>query len=149
MDVKEAIIKNVNEVFLSFGLTAQLQSEKEEPDLISAEQVNILAGFTNVAKGTVVLGLNKDLALQIVAAMMRSGPVAVLDEVGKSGLTEILTMIIGNAFGVAKPEIVTTISPPTLVIGNNIFLILNRLKSHKLLFNLNGNPFSIAYCIEQ
>ena len=148
MDLKEIIIQTVNEVFPTFALNPQFQTQKEEPYLTSTEQVNILMGFSNHIKGTLVLALNKSLALHIASAMMKKELTA-FDDVSKSSLAEILNMIVGNTFGKVNPEIITCLSPPTLVTGNNIFLIISRLKSEKLLFQLNEGIFSIAYCIEE
>lgn len=152
MNQKELIIQTVTDTFLSFGLTPQFQSEKEESYLTSTEQVNILMGFANRVKGTIVLGLNKNLALQIASMMTGGKEITVLDEVGKSCLCELLNMIVGATFGKTDPEATSNLSPlspPTVVIGNNMFLISNQLKAEKLLFKLNENLFYISYYIEE
>lgn len=146
MELKDAFLTAVQEVLMMFGLEHKFDKEEEEAFLTSADQVNILISFEQTARGNIVLGMSKDAALKIVAKM--SGEVKdTLDLIGKSALAELVNMITGSAIG-KLPGKPIQFTPPTLVCGDHLFLLLSRTKATKLHFLLDGYLVTLAYSIE-
>jgi chemotaxis protein CheX len=147
MKLREAFLQGVQEVLSMFGLDYKFDKEAEETFLTSADQVNILISFEQTAKGNIILGMSYDAALVIVAKMS-GGSKADLNSFSKSALAELANMIIGSAVGRLSVEDPIQFTPPTLVCGNNLFLLMSRMKATKLHFMLDGHLVTLAYSIE-
>lgn len=148
MDMKEAIIDGLNSVIPMFGMKVSYQGEAEEAFLSSASQVNMLIGLTNGLKGSIVVGLKKTTALKIVSCMMGGMKVDSIDVMEKSALGEFINMIVGSTLGKLQVENIIEFSPPTLAIGERMFLVISKVKSTKLSFKLDEDFFNISFCIE-
>jgi chemotaxis protein CheX len=148
VDLKQGLIDASTEIFPRFGLTSILQGGIEENQLASANQVNILIGFSGGLVGTIVIGFNKVTASKIVSSMMRGMEVNSLDLIAWSAIGEITTMVAGRAMALVGSKAVINFSPPTIVTGERIFLVISRLKSEKLSFKLGDNLYNISFCIE-
>ncbi len=147
MELKEAFLQGVQDVLSMFGLEHKFDREAEEAFLTSADPINILIGFEQTAKGNIVLGMNNEAALKIVAKM--SGETKeTLDPIGKSALAELANMITGSAISKMPVNNLVQFTPPTLVCGNQLFLLLSRIKATKLHFLLDGHLVTLAYSIE-
>lgn len=149
MDLKLSVTNSVDEIFPMFGLTAEFQGEIEEAQLSSANPVNVLIGLSGGIKGSIVIGLKRPTALKIVSSMMGGMEVNSLDSIAKSALGEAANMIVGSTVAKLQASNVITSSPPTLVTGERVFLVISRVKSRKLSFRMNDDMFNISYCIEE
>lgn len=147
MDLKQGLIDASMEIFPQFAMSPYFQGDVEENQLASANQVNILIGFSGGLTGNLVIGFNKPTALKIASSMMKS-EVNSLDIIAWSAIGEITTMIAGNAMAKAGGEKKISLSPPTVITGERIFLLISRLKSSKLSFRLDCNLFNISFCLE-
>ncbi|SDS11795.1 chemotaxis protein CheX [Paenibacillaceae bacterium GAS479] len=66
--------------------------------------------------GEIVFGLSEDSALKIVSAMMGGFEISVLDEMGKSAISELSNMISGNASTrLSNQGVHVDITPPALL----------------------------------
>ncbi len=85
------------------------------------DNVVILIGITGSVQGSVTISLRKTLACKIASAMMGGMPVAELDEIAKSAVSELSNMILGNAANIFyKNNISIDITPPTVLTGENM-----------------------------
>ena len=148
MDFKQGLINASTEVFPQFGMEALFQGGIQENQLASANQVNILIGFSGGLVGTIVISFNKITAMKIASSMMKGMEVSTLDIIAWSAIGEITTMITGHATAQVDSESKISFSPPTIVTGERIFLVISRLKSEKLTFKLDNNLFNISFCLE-
>lgn len=147
MEIKEAFIRSTMEVFPIFRLKPQFENEEEKSLLTAADYVNILISFTHTLKGNIVFGLDKEAAIKVASAMTNR-EVHILDQEAKNSLEELANIIVSLAIG--KHKVVNSIyfSSPLLIIGDNMSLLLSRIKSTKLTFRLKENFISLAYCIQ-
>lgn len=149
MEIKEAIIQTIGEVIPMFGVVPVYKSEETSLHLTSGDQVNVLIGFSAALRGTLVLGLKKNAAMRLVSKMMGGMEVTELDDMAKSGLGEVLNMIAGTTFSkIQTGGQLTNLSPPTLVTGKNVFLMISRVQSNRLEFQLEDDTFTLSYCVE-
>jgi chemotaxis protein CheX len=148
MDLKQGLINASTGIFPQFGMNSIFQGGIEENQLASANQVNILIGFSGGLTGTIVISFNKATAVKIASSMMKCKEINTLDIVAWSAISEITGMIAGQAMANVGSEAKINFSPPTVVTGERIFLLISRLKSNKLTFKLDDNLYNISYCIE-
>lgn len=149
MDLKDALIQSCEEVMPMFGISPSFLSEETENTLNSTDQVNILIGLTSGLKGNIVIGVSQNAALKVISAMMGGMKVLQIDSMGKSALGEMANMLVGASVMKCNSEQGIDLSPPTLAIGQNIFLMISRVQSQKLLFTICEElNFTIAFCIE-
>ncbi len=148
MEIKKALIDGIREVLFQFGMNPLYIGESEEEYLASVSPVNILVGLNAGLRGNIILGLDQVTATRIVSAMMNGAQVNTLDHMAKSALAEFTNMVMGSA--VSKITAVSHIdySPPTVVTGKKLHLVISRLKSHKLTFELDEDFYDLSFCIE-
>lgn len=85
------------------------------------DNVVVLIGLTGEIQGSVIITLNKVLACKIASAMMCGMPVAELDEMARSAISELCNMILGNTANIFySNNINIDITPPTLMTGENM-----------------------------
>ncbi|MFZ5969805.1 MAG: chemotaxis protein CheX [Bacillota bacterium] len=91
--------------------------------------IAILIGLTGGMRGQVVLGMDESVAKQIASNMMCGMPVAVLDDMAKSAISELGNMILGNAATLLYNQGITIdITPPTLLVGEKITVSTTNMK---------------------
>lgn len=148
MELKEALNRSVQEIFTMLNLKPELKQETQEASLTSASEINALVGFNYSLKGNIVLALNKSAALTITAAMTGENP-STVDLKVKNTVGDVAKLVTDLALG--KLNINSSIyytPPPTLIAGENVFLLISRTRSERLSFQINNAEFSIAYSLE-
>lgn len=148
MDIKQALIEAATEVLPMFGVSLTYDHDVEQKYLESASDINILIGLTTAIKGNVMLQFDRDTALKIVSAMMGGMEISDLDDMAKSALGEVTNMIIGSATIKMNSATLIDFTPPTIVNGEKVFLMISRVKSNKVKFKFGESEFNIAYCVE-
>lgn len=148
MELKEAINRSVQEIFTMLNLKPELKQETEEASLTSASEINALVGFNYSLKGNIVLALNKNAALTITAAMTGENPSAVDFKV-KNTVGDVAKLVTDLALGKLNINNSIYYTPtPTVISGENVFLLISRTRSERLSFQINNAEFSIAYSLE-
>ncbi|AIQ49150.1 MULTISPECIES: chemotaxis protein CheX [Paenibacillus] len=76
----------------------------------------IQVGMTGQLSGDIIFGLEEHVALKMVSAMMGGYPIAEMDEMGQSAISELGNMISGNASTILSNQGVSVdITPPKLM----------------------------------
>jgi CheY-specific phosphatase CheX len=148
MELKEALYRSVQEIFKMINLKTELIQEIKEPSLTSVSDINAVIGFNYSIKGNIVFALDKNSALTITAAMIGDSSGGTDSKI-KNAVGDMAKLIADLALG--KLNINSSIyftPPPTLVTGENVFLLISRTKTERLLFRINDAQFSIAYSLE-
>ena len=101
---------------------------KESP--YRSDNILVLVGLTGSIRGQAVFSMSKSLAMNIASRMMFGMPVTELDEISKSAISELTNMILGNAATLLynRGKIVE-ITPPTLLMGDNMSISSSRMKT--------------------
>ncbi len=149
MDIKQAFIDSVSEVLPMFGMTCAFRSEAEEALLASVNEINVLIGFTDGIKGSMLFALTKTAALRVASAMMGGMELDALEDMALSAVGEMANLFAGYMAGKMQDGPVINFSPPTLAIGENMFLMISRIKTTRLSFMLEGETFDLSYCLER
>lgn len=104
----------------------------------SSEDVIILVGLTGTIRGQAIFSMNRKLAMKIASAMMFGMPVTEFDEISKSAISEMTNMILGNtATLLYNRGISIEITPPSLLMGENVQISSNRMKTICVPLQLN------------
>jgi len=92
--------------------------------------VVIIVGLTGKIRGQAIFSMAKKVAMDIASAMMGGMPITELDEMGKSAISELSNMILGNAATILyKKGIGIEITPPSLLMGDNLQISPNKMKT--------------------
>ncbi|MFD1772424.1 chemotaxis protein CheX [Paenibacillus rhizophilus] len=76
----------------------------------------IKVGMTGELSGDIVFGIAEHVALRMVSAMMGGYPIAEMDEMGQSAISELGNMISGNASTILSNQgVVVDITPPQVM----------------------------------
>lgn len=148
MELKQVLINSFIETMSMFGISVSYESETEIECLESASQVNVLIGLTVGAKGNIVMGLDEPLAYKLASAMMGGMEVNEINPMVKSALGELLNIVLGSALQKLGPSSLIDISPPTLVTGKRLSLMISRVKAYRLDFAMDDEKYHISYAIE-
>lgn len=87
------------------------------------DDIAVIVGLTGKIRGQVVISLSTSTALKVASAMMGGFPVAELDDMSKSAISELGNMIMGNTATIlASRGIGIEITPPSLLIGDKMMI---------------------------
>ena len=104
------IMKNICQTDMSIGKPYVKTTE------FSEESVAIMIGITGQMKGQVLMAFGYEQALQVASKMMMGMPVAELDSMATSAISELGNMIMGNAATIFSTKGIV-ITPPTVCRG--------------------------------
>lgn len=94
------------------------------------DNVIIIIGIAGDVKGQVIFNLSQNSACNVVSKMMCGMPVLTLDDMAKSAIGELANMISGNAAMLfSEQKINLDITPPTIMIGDNIQISTTKSKA--------------------
>lgn len=84
-----------------------------------AHDLRIQIGLTGQMTGHVGFGFNQVVGLRMASAMMGGYPLAALDTIGESAISELGNMISGNASTILYNQgILVDITPPQLILND-------------------------------
>lgn len=109
-DIKKGSIKVKDEMYVEKDITAFL-------------------GIVGEIKGNVSYSFDSQTAMRIVSAMMMGMPVTELMELERSALAELANMITGNAVGRLKGFKDLDITPPSVIMGQDIFFVISTVST--------------------
>ncbi|OQY09366.1 MAG: hypothetical protein B6I28_03175 [Fusobacteriia bacterium 4572_132] len=128
-NIINCFIASVQEILSQFGISdIKRKSLKLRSSVESKYPVTIVIGVTGDFDGNITYNLSKETAKKLASKMMMGMPVDDLDEMAKSALSEISNMMAGTSsakLGALRKN--TDISPPTLIIGDDITLWISQV----------------------
>ena len=100
------------------GLSLDVGSPRIRDLSFTDEYLRIMLGITGELQGQVIICLSKDKAKETASKMMMGMPVAELDDMALSALSELGNMIMGNtSTALASQGLSTDITPPIIEQG--------------------------------
>ncbi|HEX3030500.1 MAG TPA: chemotaxis protein CheX [Clostridia bacterium] len=111
---------------------------KESP--YKSDTLAIIVGLTGKIRGQAVFSMNVKVALSIASSMMCGMPVTELDDISKSAISELTNMILGNTATILYNKGVgIEITPPSLVLGDNLQISASKMKTICIPLNLGDD----------
>lgn len=116
----------------------------------SANNIIILIGITGDIRGQAILSLDKSMALNVVSKMMGGMEVTELNDISKSALSELGNMILGNSATLLfNAGIKVDITPPTLMIGNNLSVSSDQMQVISVPLEADGSVIELNIFIKE
>lgn len=147
MALDQQLSDSTSSIFQMFGLTPTDLSQSTDGSLVSFSSVNVLLGFAGGARGNAYIGMPYDTAFYLASHMLGS-PVTELDMMAASALSELGNMLFGSTINGLQSTTAIVLSPPTLVHGQRMTLIISRAKSTVVKLKLSGHELSVAMAVE-
>ena len=130
------IIKDICQIDMQVGKPYVKQTAFADDSVI------IMIGITGEMRGSVIIALTYNKALEIASKMMMGMPVTELDEMATSAISELGNMIMGNAATILSTKGVgIDITPPTLCRGN---LTITQSYTKNICIPLSGDDITIS-----
>lgn len=103
-----------------------------------SDSVVVIVGLTGKIRGQVMFTMSKQAAMGIASSMMGGMSVTELDEISKSAISELTNMILGNTATILYNKgIGIEITPPSLLMGDNMQVSPNKMKTVCIPLQLN------------
>jgi len=107
-------------------------------------------GIVGALTGNVVYNIEMETAKAIASKMMMGMPVAELDEMAQSAISELSNMLTANAsINFSKIDISTNISTPTLMYGTDFEVMVNMPKYVCVEMKADGLALQINVAVKQ
>ena len=150
VNILNCFVDSTKEVFSQFGITDIKRKAIELKSKIESKYpVTIVVGLTGDLSGNITYNLKLETAKELASKMMMGMPVDELDDMAKSALSEISNMMAGTSS--AKLEGLkknTDISPPTLIIGEEIMLWISQVETIAILLNTSIGEIELNIGLE-
>lgn len=144
IEASQTVLKQIANIDAKLGKVYLKNSPYASEDII------IMVGLTGKIRGQVIFSMKKTLAMSIASSMMFGMPVTEFDEISKSAISELANMILGNTATLLYNRGVSIeITPPSLLMGQNLQISQNRMKTVcvPLLFN-DGDIIDLDISVE-
>lgn len=146
MEIKEAFVKAVLEVFSLYGIEGDFTGTVEE-NLLKTNDVNVMISFGQNPKGKAIFGLSRNRVLDIASAMLGQ-EVETLDAASKNVIGEFVTFVTSLAIGKTAVMGSMYFSAPVIVTGSNVYLMVSRQKTVQLVFQMHDDEMYLTFCLE-
>ncbi len=140
----------LTEVFQQFGVTDISRSNLElKENLYMDYEVCLIVGITDDIQGNLGISMPSPTAQELASIAMGGMEVPQLDEMAKSAITEISNMVTAAAARTfSSMEKNVDITPPTLVVGEDIIMIISQVETLSLSLKSSVGTFQINIGLE-
>lgn len=115
-----------------------------------SDAIVIIVGLTGDIRGQVIFSMSKQVAFNIASKMMGGMPITEFDEISQSAISELSNMMFGNAATILYNKgIKTEITPPSLLMGENLQISNNKMRTVCIPLIFEKNTIEIDVAIEE
>lgn len=140
----------VETILGQFGVTEIRKgavSVKEE--MVIDQDVTTFVGVVGDLRGNIAYCFSAETARKLASAMMMGMPVPELDEMSRSAIAELANIITGNAASLLdEAQVKVDITPPSMIIGEEIYLVLSSVRTLIVTFETTLGPIEVHICLE-
>lgn len=121
----ESFARAVPNVLAQIGSEGIEKGEYAIPeDMFCKHEVIIIIGLTQDLRGSIAYSMSPSTAINIASTMMGGMSIAELDDMARSAMCEFVNMSVGVGVTALPQEIKVDITPPTMVIGHKMALMM-------------------------
>ena len=141
-------LKAVELVFGQLGICGIRKGEIKIKDEMYVERdITAFLGIVGEIKGNVSYSFDFQTAMKIVSHMVGM-PVTELREFERSALAELANMITGNAVGGLKGFKDLDITPPSVIMGNDIFFVIGTVPTLMISIETSVGVIEVNFGLE-
>lgn len=133
MDIKyiNPFLEALKGVFESFGMGDMQRGAVQKKDIMQVDMdITSIIGLVGDVRGNIAYSLSQETGKKIASAMMMGMPVEEFDMIARSAIGELANMITGRAAGIlSETGIVTDLTPPSIVFGEDILFIISSVQT--------------------
>lgn len=112
-------------------------------------EVNSVIGLTQEVQGNLGFSMSRQTGLNLVSSMMGGMEIQELDDMARSGLNELTNMLAAGAVnGLAELGKTADITPPTLIVGDNLYMIISQVQTVSMLIATSVGNIEINVGLE-
>jgi len=131
-----------------FGLQSDLVEVTDLASRPEAGDITVLVSFTGGLRGNVILGFSEQESKQLVSAILGGMEVGGRDDMAQSVLGDFAIMLVGMALNGLRLNEVIHLSPPTLIMGKEVMLIMGPVRNRKMVCTFNAGSFTMILSLE-
>ncbi len=134
IEASQTVLKQIASLDAKLGKVYIKDSPYKSEDLI------IMVGLTGKIRGQAIFSMTRKLGMSIASSMMMGMPVTEFDDLSKSAISELANMILGNAATLLYNRgFNIDITPPSLLMGENLQITPNKMKTICIPLLINEN----------
>lgn len=147
MPFVEGLVETLGQFEITDLVREQLQLKA---NLFLDHDLNIVIGLTDDMEGNIGFSMPRSTALAVVSAMMGGMEVTQLDDISLSALSELTNMITAAAtIQLDAGGIGVDITPPTLVMGEEMMMIISQVQTVSVDLSSSIGPMQINVGLER
>jgi len=124
-DYLESFTKATTNVLTQVGSEGIEKGEFFTPeDMFCKHEVIIIIGLAQDLRGSIAYSMSPSTAINIASTMMGGMSIAEFDDMARSAMCEFANMSAGTGVTSLPQELNVDITPPTMVIGNKMALMM-------------------------
>lgn len=137
-------------VLSQFGVQDFQRKDLSVKQVLAMElEVNSVIGLVQEVQGNIGFSMSRQTGLNLVSAMMGGMEVQELDDMAKSGLNELTNMLAAGAVnGLAEVGKTADITPPTLIVGEKLYMIISQVQTVSMLISSSVGDIEINVGLE-
>lgn len=117
--------------------------------MVDSRGVTVLIGMTNQIRGNIAYNMTEQTAKKLASIMMMGMPVAEMDSLAQSAISELVNMVTANAtMKFEQQGLVVDISPPSLVMGHDFKAKLSDGRFLSLELLVDSEPLELNVKLE-
>lgn len=134
IEASQAVLKQIA------GFEAKLGKVYLKNSPYKSDSIVVIVGLTGSIRGQAIFSMSKKSGMSIASSMMGGMSIVELDEMSRSAISELTNMILGNAATILYNKgIGIEITPPSLLMGDNMEVSSSKLKTVCIPLVLNDN----------
>ena len=116
--------KATSNMLSQFGAESCESGDYVKPeDIFCKHEVIVIIGLTQELRGSIVFSMSPSTVMSIAGTMMGGMTISELNDMARSAMCEFANMCAGSCVS-SFPDIAVDITPPTMVIGEKMALML-------------------------
>ncbi|WP_010243834.1 chemotaxis protein CheX [Acetivibrio cellulolyticus] len=145
----DPFLKAVELVLSQIGISdIKKGSIQVKEEMYVDKDITAFIGIVGEIKGNVSYSFDSQTAMKIASAMMMGMPVTQLNEIERSALAELANMITGNAVGGLTDVKDIDITPPSVIMGQDIFFVIGTVSTLTISIETSVGSIEVNFGLE-
>ncbi len=144
INISKFVVPALTSTFSAFGIEVEEKERKNEEFHSLTKDINVVVGIVGKYPGMLTYEVDYVIASSFFSMMVPGMTFDINDPMSISAISEMSNMVSGAMFTMIN-EPGVDITPPTSILGKDIFAVVNTESAEKILFNVLGGELIIGY----